>query len=161
MAGTAAAPPRMVAPHRAHEHARYMRAGRAWMGASSRELSHTAARLAHGLRVAGVACRAAVRLARRRLSQPLRDVGARSALLATRLRRWRLDVGAAGRNLLEMWCDGGRTKRRCWSTLEAHWLRTMHAGRATLRAASCAAAAIFVVVAPPAGRRSGEAPAMS
>ncbi|KZT75510.1 hypothetical protein F511_47465 [Dorcoceras hygrometricum] len=30
----------------------------------------------------------------------------------------------------------------------------MRADRATLRAASCAAAATFVVVAPPAGRRS-------
>ncbi|KZV56635.1 hypothetical protein F511_11126 [Dorcoceras hygrometricum] len=32
---------------------------------------------------------------------------------------------------------------------EACWLRTMRAGRATLRAASCAAATIFVVAAPP------------
>ncbi|KZV06825.1 hypothetical protein F511_45693 [Dorcoceras hygrometricum] len=32
---------------------------------------------------------------------------------------------------------------------EARWLRTMRAGRATLRAASCAAAAIFVVAASP------------
>ncbi|KZT75234.1 hypothetical protein F511_47741 [Dorcoceras hygrometricum] len=51
MAGTAAASPRMAAPHRAHERARYMRAGRAWMGASSCKLSRTAAHLAHGLLV--------------------------------------------------------------------------------------------------------------
>ncbi|KZT75597.1 hypothetical protein F511_47378 [Dorcoceras hygrometricum] len=43
----------------------------------------------------------------------------------------------------------------------ARWLRMMRAGRAKLLAASCAAAAIFVVVAPAAGRRSGESSAMS
>ncbi|KZV32437.1 hypothetical protein F511_43979 [Dorcoceras hygrometricum] len=73
------------------------------------------------------------------------------------------------------WTAMARRWLRCWSTLAgdvarrwpdeatlaARWLRTMRAGCATLRAASCAAAVIFVVVAPPDGRRSGEAPAIS
>ncbi|KZV13696.1 hypothetical protein F511_45140 [Dorcoceras hygrometricum] len=49
--------------------------------------------------------------------------------------------------------DAGRSPRRRWpawsTTLAARWLRAMRSGRVTLRAASCAAAAIFVVVAPP------------
>ncbi|KZT75259.1 hypothetical protein F511_47716 [Dorcoceras hygrometricum] len=67
------------------------------------------------------------------LAKTLRDGGGAAA-------RW------AGR-LLPLVALAGRTSAACW-------LRMMHA-------ASCAAAAIFVVVAPAADRRSGESPAMS
>ncbi|KZV15578.1 hypothetical protein F511_43265 [Dorcoceras hygrometricum] len=46
----------------------------------------------------------------------------------------------------------GPSRLRCWSTHAAHWLRAMRAGRATLRAASCAAVRKFFV---------GESPVMS
>ncbi|KZT76002.1 hypothetical protein F511_46972 [Dorcoceras hygrometricum] len=71
----------------------------------------------------------------------------------TTLGRWSKHPATAGRcTLLECDSCGG-------------WSRAMRAGRATLRAASCAAVREFSLAAaagrPPLRRRSGDVPAMS
>ncbi|KZV30157.1 hypothetical protein F511_16044 [Dorcoceras hygrometricum] len=134
-------PPHAAAPsYHAHERARHARrsrkGGERWPQLHVRRRAGRAQAVA---RVAGRrwrmgarACRAA---SRTRCANPPGP-----SLLVARpvapLVRW-----MAARRLLEM-------SRDRWLD-EARWLRTMRAGRATLRAASCTAAAIFVVAAPP------------
>ncbi|KZV43719.1 hypothetical protein F511_44466 [Dorcoceras hygrometricum] len=82
--------------------------------------------------------------------------------MASRVHR-ELMLPAAGRAIAHRLRDVGAPLRAAQADGCRSWrLLAMRAGRATLRAASCAAAVIFVVVAPPpADRRSGESPAMS